>query len=231
MTQAEIITLLNSLKTQVETNTAEIRALSLKLSDYVKKTDFATVKNTSSENSTQIKALTDSVAAMETSIGFVNKLEKLIDVNVSNLTLGDTIRFDGDRWTNYNLDNMIGGSAAVVTTLRDLTDVDVTNLLQDGQALCYDAVSGKWVNTTVSTSGSGGSFDALQMWQELATESGNVIHPSHIGGAITVESITTTDGATLQSGDVVLNVNDELVHVTGNIAATEGVAALKEYEA
>lgn len=232
MTLEQIEELLLRIQAQVKSNTNSIETLQTKVDNRATKTELSEVK-------VQVNTLSENITNMQTQIGFVNKLSKLIDVDLDSkeLAVGDTLRYDGDRWTNFNLDNMVGGSATAVTMLSDLTDVNISGTLSDKQALCYDVTTKKWINMTVNTNSGTGTtgFDVNAMWTELNTvNSARLIDPSHIAGDLTVNSITVTGVIpdTTQS----INTSNDIaasgeISAVGNITSQSGVAALKEHEA
>lgn len=230
MTLEQIEELLLTIQAQVKSNTSRIESLQTKVANCATKTELSEVK-------VQVNTLSENITTMQTQIGFVNKLSKLIDVDLDSreLAVGDTLRYDGDRWTNFNLDNMVGGSATAVTMLSDLTDVNISGTLSDKQALCYDVTTNKWINMTVNTnSGTGTGFDATEMWRQLNTvDSTKLIDPSHIAGNLTVSTITLT-GQNEQGNSIEANYDVSVmgeISAVGNITSQSGVAALNEYEA
>lgn len=230
MTLEQIEELLLTIQAQVKSNTNSIETLQTKVDNRATKTEL-------SEVNVQVNTLSENITKMQTQIGFVNKLSKLIDVDLDSkeLAVGDTLRYDGDRWTNFNLDNMVGGSATAVTMLSDLTDVNISGTLSDKQALCYDVTTKKWINMTVNTnSGTGTGFDATEMWRQLNTvDSTKLIDPSHIAGNLTVSTITLT-GQNEQGNSIEANYDVSVmgeISAVGNITSQSGVAALNEYEA
>lgn len=230
MTLEQIEKLLLTIQSQVKSNASRIESLQTKVANCATKTELSEVKQDISDLETE-------TTQMKNQIGFVNKLSKLIDVDLDykELAVGDTLRYNGDRWTNFNLDNMVGGSVAAVTMLRDLTDVNISGTLSDKQALCYDVTTKKWINMTVNTnSGTGTGFNVDAMWDELkAVNSTKLIDPSHIAGNLTVSTITLT-GQNAQGNSIEANYDVSVIgeiSAVGNITSQSGVAALKEHEA
>lgn len=231
MTLEQIEKLLLTIQSQVKSNTSRIETLQTKVANCATKTELSEVKQDISDLETE-------TTQMKNQIGFVNKLSKLIDVDLDykELAVGDTLRYNGDRWTNFNLDNMTGGSVTAVTMLRDLTDVNISGTLSDKQALCYDVTTNKWINMTVNTNSGTGTtgFDATEMWKQLGTvDSTKLIDPSHIAGNLTVSTITLT-GQNEQGNSVEANYDVSVIgeiSAVGNITSQSGVAALKEHEA
>ncbi len=217
MTLEQIEELLLKIQAQVKSNTNSIETLQTKVDNRATKTEL-------SEVNVQVNTLSENITQMQTQIGFVNKLSNLIDVDLDSkeLAVGDILHYDGDRWTNFNLDNMVGGSATAVTMLRDLTDVNISGTLSDKQALCYDVTTNKWINMTVNTnSGTGTGFDSTLMWELLNAPTNEEINPTHIKGDLSVLSVATTGNMTA-GGEI---------SAVGNITSQSGVAALNEYEA
>lgn len=72
----------------------------------------------------------------------IDELNDIGDVNISNPSEGQVLKYDAtnEEWVN---DDESGGASALV----DLTDVDFENQ-SDGQIIEYDGESGKWVNVT-----------------------------------------------------------------------------------
>ena len=229
MTLEQIEKLLLTIQSQVKSNTSRIETLQTKVANCATKTELSEVKQDISDLETE-------TTQMKNQIGFVNKLSKLIDVDLDykELAVGDTLRYNGDRWTNFNLDNMTGGSVTAVTMLRDLTDVNISGTLSDKQALCYDVTTNKWINMTVNTnSGTGTGFDSTLMWELLKAPTNEEINPTHIKGDLTVSTITLT-GQNEQGNSIEANYDVSVmgeISAVGNITSQSGVAALNEHEA
>ena len=213
MTQEQIETLLTQLQQQVTLNTASIQQIVDRFNNYVTLNSFQTTSTIQAQ-----------VASIQTSIGLVNKISKLIDVNItSSLTKDDLLQWDGDRWTNISPSKIgiSGGSGS--GTLEGLSDVSISNK-SNGQALVWSNSLGKWTNGTVTSSTTGG-FDAEAMWEELAKSTAHQINPSHITGTLTLSGLTVNGLTQLKNGTTQLNVNLSSVNVNGNIISTGEMTA------
>lgn len=207
---------------------AAVKSLDAKFDNYATLTAMYSVKNTSTANNSKITKLQTELDEIKSSIALVNKISKLIDTNIINPAVGDTLRYDGDRWTNYQLQHTVGGTTGGATSLVELTDVRIGDDLTAGQALCYDAVTGKWTNITIESGGdtpSTGGLTVEQMWSELATESDYTINPIHVKGDLEVSSLTTTNGLSVTNGDTQLDVTTEGVTVNGTFVSTKEITA------
>ena len=71
-----------------------------------------------------------------------------------------------------------GGSISAAVYLSQLADVALSNPT-DGQALVYDATTGKWKNGTVSS-----GVDMSTVWSALAAATNEQINYSHLSGAV-----------------------------------------------
>lgn len=174
---------------------------------------------------------TTQIETINTSIALINKLSKLIDVNISNPAKDDLLQWDGDRWTNIKPSKLginVGDGSNM--SLESLSDVSISNKT-NGQALVWSNVDNKWINSTIETeSGGGGTtpsggLDVTAMWQELAKESSNQIHPSHITGALTLSGLTVNGNSLLKNGKIQLNVNNTKVSINGDINGTGEITA------
>lgn len=234
MTQEQIETILTQLQQQVQLNTTAIQQLSDRFNNYVTLSTYYSTNNTVNANSSAITTLKSQIASLQTSIGLVNKLSKLLDTNITDITKDDLLQWDGDRWTNIKPSKLgITGSSGV-STLEGLSDVKISNK-SNGQALIWSNVDGKWINGTISSSGEGGGsssgegggtgLDVNAMWEALATSSSNQIHPSHITGSLTLSGLTVNGSTTLKNSNTQLNVTTSQVTVNGNIVGTGEITA------
>lgn len=224
MTQEQIETLLTQLQQQVTLNTASIQQIVDRFNNYVTLNSFQTTSTSLSTIQASLSTIQAQVASIQTSIGLVNKISKLIDVNItSSLTKDDLLQWDGDRWTNISPSKIgiSGGSGS--GTLEGLSDVSISNK-SNGQALIWSNILGKWTNGTVTSSTTGG-FDAEAMWEELAKSTAHQINPSHITGTLTLSGLTVNGLTQLKNGTTQLNVNLSSVNVNGNIISTGEMTA------
>ena len=226
MTLAEIEAAVKTLQAEVTQLKASVESITNSLTSYATKSELAAAKLVSANNADKLTTLTSTVSTLETSIGYVNKFANLLDVNITNLSKNDVLQYNGDAWTNIKPAELgIIGSTGSATSLSLLSDVLITNVAE-GQALVWSNADGKWVNGSVS---GGGEFDAVTMWNELhavIVDGEYLINPRHINGQeLTLTKVNTTEGATLQSGDVILNVNSTNVAVVGDFQASKEVAA------
>ena len=120
MTQEQIETLLTQLQQQVQLNTTAIQQLSNQFNNYVTLSTYYSTNNTVNTNQSAISTLQQQVATLQTSIGLVNKVSKLIDVNITNVTKDDLLQWDGDRWTNIKPSKLgiTGGTGGSSTRLQ-----------------------------------------------------------------------------------------------------------------
>lgn len=224
MTLAELEVLVKQIQQQVNLNTLAIQQVNNTLAKYATLDSVYNMKTSIATNSSNITDLKQQVATLSSSIGVVNKLSKLLDTNLVNVTKNDIIQFDGDRWTNIKPSalGIIGGGG--VTTLEALADVMITNKT-DKQSLCWDNATGKWINYTVTGSGGSGGLDVTAMWAELAKSSSNTIHPSHIKGNLSIGSLTTNGEVSMKNGGTIFNVLTTEVSINGNLVGTGEISA------
>lgn len=225
MTLEELEVLVKEIQKQVELNTLAINSLNSKFSSYATLSTVYTINSTVNSNSQNITSLQTAVNELKTSIGLVNKLSKLIDTNIKDITKDDLLQWDGDRWTNIKPSKLgiTGGGQEI--SLESLSDVSISNK-QDGQALCWSNTSNKWVNKVVEGGGSGtGGLDVEAMWEELAKSSTNQINPSHITGALTLSGLTVNGNTSLNNSDTNLTVSTTGVTVNGNLIGTGEITA------
>lgn len=226
MTLAELEVLVKQIQKQVELNTLAIQQMNNNLAKYATLDSVYAMKTTISLNSGDINALEQQVATLSSSIGVVNKLSKLLDTNIKDVTKNDILQYDGDRWTNVKPAAVgIGSGGSGVNTLEALLDVKITNKT-DKQSLCWDNASGKWINYTVTGGGSsGGGLDAAAMWAELAKSSSNTIHPSHIKGNLTLTGLSVNGNTVLKNSNTTFSVLTTGVSINGSAVATGEITA------
>lgn len=225
MTLKELETLVKEIQSQVQLNTVAINQLSSRFNSYVTNETFTSLNDNVTSNNSDITTMKQQIAELQYNSSLVGKLNKLLDVNISDLTQNDILQYDGDRWTNISPTNIIV-SAVANTTLEGLTDVNITNK-QDGQAICWDNASQKWINKIISTS-SGGSttgLDADAMWEELGKSSDKTIDPSHIKGNLSISGLTTNGQVTMTNGNITLAVNSTGITATGDIVSEKAIVA------
>lgn len=223
MTQQEIETLLKQLQQQVELNTTAIQQIADRFNSYSTLSSLYSINSAVSAVQASVSTLQTQVATLQTSIGLVNKLSKLIDVNITNsLAKDDLLQWDGDRWTNIKPSKLgISGSSGSMS-LEGLSDVSISNK-SNGQALVWSNSLGKWTNGTASGGGSG--LDVTAMWQELASSSSNQINPSHITGALSLSGLTVNGSTTLKNQSTQLSVTTSGISINGNTVGTGEITA------
>lgn len=104
-----------------------------------------------------VNTLKEAVATLDTKVQKINQLQKLLDVEIENLTFEDVLQYSSDgKWHNIQPSKIFVTSEAVsgAQKLSELLDVVISNPIS-GQALTYNSIDGKWYNNEVSTSGSG----------------------------------------------------------------------------
>lgn len=223
MTQQEIETLLKQLQQQVELNTTAIQQIADRFNSYSTLSSLYSINSAVSAVQASVSTLQTQVATLQTSIGLVNKLSKLIDVNITNsLAKDDLLQWDGDRWTNIKPSKLGISDSSGGMSLEGLSDVSISNK-SNGQALVWSNSLGKWTNGAVSGGGSG--LDVTAMWQELASSSSNQINPSHITGALSLSGLTVNGSTTLKNQNTQLNVTTSGISINGNTVGTGEITA------
>lgn len=223
MTQQEIETLLKQLQQQVELNTTAIQQITDRFNSYSTLSSLYSINSAVSAVQASVSTLQTQVATLQTSIGLVNKLSKLIDVNITNsLAKDDLLQWDGDRWTNIKPSKLGISDSSGNMSLEGLSDVSISNK-SNGQVLVWSNSLGKWTNGTVSGVGSG--LDVTAMWQELASSSSNQINPSHITGALSLSGLTVNGSTTLKNQSTQLNVTTSGISINGNTVGTGEITA------
>lgn len=223
MTQQEIETLLKQLQQQVELNTTAIQQITDRFNSYSTLSSLYSINSAVSAVQASVSTLQTQVATLQTSIGLVNKLSKLIDVNITNsLAKDDLLQWDGNRWTNIKPSKLGISDSSGNMSLEGLSDVSISNK-SNGQALVWSNSLGKWTNGTVSGGGSG--LDVTAMWQELASSSSNQINPSHITGALSLSGLTVNGSTTLKNQSTQLNVTTSGISINGNTVGTGEITA------
>lgn len=223
MTQQEIETLLKQLQQQVELNTTAIQQIADRFNSYSTLSSLYSINSAVSAVQASVSTLQTQVATLQTSIGLVNKLSKLIDVNITNsLAKDDLLQWDGDRWTNIKPSKLGISDSSGGISLEGLSDVSISNK-SNGQALVWSNSLGKWTNGTVSGGGSG--LDVTAMWQELASSSSNQINPSHITGALSLSGLTVNGSTTLKNQSTQLSVTTSGISINGNTVGTGEITA------
>lgn len=220
---------LEELELQVQKNTTAIADLTAALNNYALQSQLQSATTRIDSNDASILALQQITQTIQTSIGLVNQLSKLLDTNIgTDLVRNDILVYDGDRWTNIQPSELILGSTGGSYTLEGLQDVSITSK-QHGQALTYDSSLGKWVNSTVSSgSGGGGAggFDEAGMWTALSgSADGRSIKPEFINGQALNLTGLTVNGNSIQfvNGSNTVNVTSSGLTATGEITAYSSV--------
>ena len=101
------------------------------------------------------------------SLHSADRLQSLKDVNISEPTNGQVLKWNGSKWINGT-----GGGGGSSSDISDMDDVSLENL-QDGQALVWDSLTEKWKNRTVS--GGGGSDDAIYLTGILPSGTSSIV--------------------------------------------------------
>lgn len=113
----------------------------------------------------KVDTLEQAVAILTTQVNKIAYLQKLLDVEITNLTVDDILQYSNDgKWHNVQPSNIISESMVDTgaTKLSDLSDV-IISVPTNGQALVYSSSDKRWHNNTIS-GGEGGdiSFDVLK---------------------------------------------------------------------
>lgn len=104
-----------------------------------------------------VNTLEEAVATLDTKVQKINQLQKLLDVEIENLTFEDVLQYSSDgKWHNIQPSKIFvsGETISGAQKLTELLDVVVSNPT-NGQALTYNSVDGKWYNNDVATGGGG----------------------------------------------------------------------------
>jgi hypothetical protein len=88
-------------------------------------------------------------------------LSALNDVDITGLTVGDVLLWDGTDW-------VAGSAGALTIDLDDLGDVNAP-APNDGDVLTWDAGAGEWVSAAAG-GGAGGAPSGYGLWADRATE-------------------------------------------------------------
>ena len=142
-----------------------------------------------------------------------------VDPNDTETTITDIEAMFGF-WTNQYLSalgNGGGGGTGGATALTDLVDVALSNPT-NGQALVYNATTGKWTNQTIS----GGGTDMATVWSALSAGTNEQINASHLTNALSGYAQTSALANYLPIAGGTLTGN---LSVGGTIAVT-GAATL-----
>lgn len=91
MTLSELETLVKQIQAQVELNTTAISTLNSRFNAYATLSALYSTNNTVANNTSAISAMQTSIANLQTSIGLVNKVSKLLDVNIQGLAKDDLL--------------------------------------------------------------------------------------------------------------------------------------------
>lgn len=229
MTQQQIETLLTQLQQQVTLNTTAIQQLVDRFNNYATLSNLNTLQSTVTSNSTNISSLQTQVAGLQTSIGLINKISKLIDTNIQNPVKNDLLQWDGDRWTNIQPSKIgiSGSGSSGVSTLSGLTDVTISSL-SDGQALVWSNTLNKWTNKTIQTGGGSTPSTGISMsdvWSALSASTSEQINPSHITGSLALSGLSVNGSTTLTNGSTQLSVTSSNVTVNGNLLGKSEITA------
>lgn len=134
---------------------------------------------------TKVDTLEQAVANLTTQVNKIAYLQKLLDVEITNLTINDVLQYSNDgKWHNIqpsklNTETTVKPS---VTKLSDLSDV-VVSVPTNGQALVYSSADQKWHNNTISSGGGEIPSDVLENY--LTKTEASSIYFKIAGGTIT----------------------------------------------
>lgn len=201
MTLLEIEQLLSQLQQQIISNTAAIVTLNNTISNYATTDDLNAIAanlNVLQQNNILIQ---NDLNTLKDAVDNSDHLDKLIDVEIKNLTEGDVLCYGSTgKWHNIQA-NLTGssGSTGNITRLNDLSDVQLSTL-SDGQSLVYNSAIGMWINATVSSSGSGGNY--------LTKDYADSLYLSKYGGTVngdlTITGFTTINDNLLVKGGITM---------------------------
>ena len=152
---------------------------------------------------TTVDTLSTAVAELDTKVQKINHLQKLLDVEIQSLTIGDLLQYSNDgKWHNIQPSALFVSTTQTggVTKLSELSDVIISNPPYN-QALTYNSLDGKWHNNTIETGG--GSTGDLSEYLTKA-EAALTYFP-------------------LSGGDINGNVK-----IIGNLLVTGGITAYNE---
>lgn len=199
MTLLEIEQLLSQLQQQIISNTAAIVTLNNTISNYVTTDDLNAITaniNVLQQNNVLIQ---NDLRSLKNAVDNSDHLDKLIDVEIKDLTEGDILYYGSTgKWHNIqaNLSSSgSSGSSSGVTKLNDLSDVRL-NSLSDGQSLVYNSSIGMWTNATVSSGG--GSVNGNYLTKDYADD----LYLSKYGG--TVNGDLTISGLTIINNNLLV---------------------------
>lgn len=199
MTLLEIEQLLSQLQQQIISNTAAIVTLNNTISNYVTTDDLNAITaniNVLQQNNVLIQ---NDLRSLKNAVDNSDHLDKLIDVEIKDLTEGDILCYGSTgKWHNIqaNLSSSgSSGSSSGVTKLNDLSDVRL-NSLSDGQSLVYNSSIGMWTNATVSSGG--GSVNGNYLTKDYADD----LYLSKYGG--TVNGDLTISGLTIINNNLLV---------------------------
>lgn len=201
MTLQEIEKLLLQLQIQVSENTAAITTLSSTISNYATDDDLKAIAEKINILQNNNTVLQNSMATLQNNLNKINFLQKLTDVEINNLTEGDVLQYSNrGKWQNVHATlTGSGGGTGGATSLAGLSDVIISNL-SDGQALVYNASSGKWINNVVS----GGSSSTGGLTKEQADQLYLSKYGGTIEGTLVVKGLTTIENDLLVKGGITM---------------------------
>lgn len=135
---------------------------------------------------TKVDTLEQAVATLTTQINKIAYLQKLLDVEITNLTVDDILQYSNDgKWHNIQPSKIITNSNIIsgATKLSDLSDV-IISVPTNGQALVYSSADSKWHNNTVS-GGEGGGITSDVLENYLTKTEASAVYFKIAGGTIT----------------------------------------------
>lgn len=147
-----------------------------------------------------------------------------VDPNDTESTITDIEAMFGF-WTEQYLSalgNGGGGGTGGATALTDLVDVAVSNPT-NGQALVYNATTGKWTNQTI-----GGGADMATVWSALASATNEQINASHLANALSgyAQTSALANYLPIAGGTVTGNLSvDGTIAVTGAATLSSSITA------
>lgn len=205
MTLSQIEELLIQLQTQIAQQAVAINEIK---NNYVTKDNVTAINNQVKELISDNNQIHADVATLSNSIRKIDHLNKLKDIDITNLSQGDVLQYDSSKGMWCNVKTVItastGSNGSSVTSLRDLSDVQISSLA-NGHCLVYNSSVGKWINDTVSPGVVNGNVDLSNYLTKTAADAMYLkITGGTISGTLTVNGFTTINNNLLVKGGITM---------------------------